>query len=116
MTAWSQNLILEQEEPDDEIAVVGYFCKNDTMTYRQTHNKYKIHEGDTTVSESYVEEFMIVVTDSTGEGYKMKYIPQSFTFDTTALDTGTPTSQMTINTIMPLNTFNERESRISRYR
>ena len=55
MTAWSQNLVLEQEEPEDEIAVVGYFCKNDTMTYRQTHNKYKIHEGDTTVSESYVE-------------------------------------------------------------
>ena len=39
MTAWSQNLMLSQEESEDEIAVVGYFCKNDTMTYRQTHNK-----------------------------------------------------------------------------
>lgn len=79
MTAWSQNLMLNQEEPEDEIAVVGYFCKNDTMTYRQTHNKYKIQGNDTTVSESYVEEFMIVVTDSTSDGYKMKYIPLSFT-------------------------------------
>ena len=91
MTAWSQNLMLSQEEPEDEIAVVGYFCKNDTMTYRQTHNKYKIQGNDTTVSESYVEEFMIVVTDSTSDGYKMKYIPLSFTLH----DADTVTSLMT---------------------
>ena len=91
MTAWSQNLMLSQGEPEDEIAVVGYFCKNDTMTYRQTHNKYKIQGNDTTVSESYVEEFMIVVTDSTSDGYKMKYIPLSFTLH----DADTVTSLMT---------------------
>ena len=91
MTAWSQNLMLSQEESEDEIAVVGYFCKNDTMTYRQTHNKYKIQGNDTTVSESYVEEFMIVVTDSTSDGYKMKYIPLSFTLQ----DADTVTSLMT---------------------
>lgn len=91
MTAWSQNLMLSQEEPEDEIAVVGYFCKNDTMTYRQTHNKYKIEGNDTTVSESYVEEFMIVVTDSTSDGYKMKYIPLSFTLH----DADTVTNLMT---------------------
>ena len=91
MTAWSQNLMLSQEESEDEIAVVGYFCKNDTMTYRQTHNKYKIQGNDTTVSESYVEEFMIVVTDSTSDGYKMKYIPLSFTLQ----DTDTATNIMT---------------------
>ena len=91
MTAWSQNLMLNQEEPEDEIAVVGYFCKNDTMTYRQTHNKYKIQGNDTTVSESYMEEFMIVVTDSTSDGYKMKYIPLSFTLH----DADTVTSLMT---------------------
>ncbi len=90
MTAWSQNLMLSQGEPEDEIAVVGYFCKNDTMTYRQTHNKYKIQGNDTTVSESYVEEFMIVVTDSTSDGYKMKYIPLSFTLH----DADTVTSLM----------------------
>ena len=91
MTAWSQNLMLSQEEPEDEIAVVGYFSKNDTMTYRQTHNKYKVQGNDTTASESYVEEFMIVVTDSTSDGYKMKYIPLSFTLH----DADTVTSLMT---------------------
>ena len=79
MTAWSQNL--NQDEPEGEIAVVGYFCKNDTMTYRQTYNKYTIEENDTAVSDSYEEEFMIVVTDSTSDGYKMKYIPLSLTHD-----------------------------------
>ena len=90
-TAWSQNLMLSQEEPEDEIAVVGYFSKNDTMAYRQTYNEYKIEGNDTTISESYEKEFMIVVTDSTSEGYKMKYIPLSFTLH----DTDTVTSLMT---------------------
>ena len=97
MTAWSQK---NQEDPADVINVVGYFCKNDTMTYRQMHYKNKIQGNDTIVSENYREEFMIVVTDSTSEGYKMKYIPQSFTLrDTTIPDTGTATSQMSINAI-----------------
>ena len=103
MTAWSHNLMFGQEEPENKIEVLGYFCKNDTMTYRQTHGKYIIQRTDTTVSETvsehYVEEFMIVVTDSTSEGYKMKYIPQSFTLDTIVFDSGTATSQMTINAI-----------------
>ena len=94
LTAWSQNLVLEQEEADDAIAVVGYFCKNDTMTYRQTHNKYKIQGNDTTVSESYEEEFMIVVTDSTSDGYKMKYVPLSFTLHDADTATNIMTSAM----------------------
>ena len=98
MTAWSQNLMLNQEEPEDEIAVVGYFCKNDTMTYRQTYNEYKIQENDTTVSESYEEEFMIVVTDSTSDGYKMKYIPLSFTLH--AADTVTSLMANVMNQLM----------------
>ena len=91
MSTWSQNLVLEQEEADDAIAVVGYFCKNDSMTFRQTHQKYKIQEGDTTVTESYEEEFLIVVTDSTSDGYKMKYVPLSFTIH----DADTATRLMT---------------------
>ena len=86
MTAWSQNL--NQEEPEDEIAVVGYFCKNDTMTYSQMHYKYTIQENDTAVSEFYEEEFMIVVTDSTSDGYKMKYIPLSFTYHDADMNAG----------------------------
>ena len=90
-TAWSQNQMLSQEKPEDEIAVVGYFSKNDTMAYRQTYNEYKIEGNDTTISESYEEEFMIVVTDSTSDGYKMKYIPLNFTLH----DTDTATKVMT---------------------
>ena len=92
MTAWPQNLMLGQEEPENKIEVVGYFCKNDTMTYRQTHGKYIIQENDTTVSETvseqYVEEFMIVVTDSTSNGYKMKSIPLSFTYHDADMSAG----------------------------
>ncbi len=95
MTVWSQNLVLGQEEEDDDaIAVVGYFSKNDTITYRQTHNKYKIEGNDTTVSESYEEEFMIVVTDSTSDGYKMKYVPVGFTLHDTDKATNAMTSAM----------------------
>ena len=80
MSAWSQNLMLNQEEPEDVIAVVGYFCKNDTMTYARTTSKYKIVEGDTTTTNYFQEEFMIVVTDSTSKGYKMKLIPLNVRF------------------------------------
>ena len=100
MTMNAQNLDMKQEKADDAITVVGRFSKNDTMTYRLMHYKNIIHGNDTTVSEDYREEFMIVVTDSTSEGYKMKYIPLSLTLrDTTLRDTGTPTSQMAINAI-----------------
>ena len=82
MSAWSQNLVLgQEEETDDAIAVVGYFCKNDTMTYTRTTSKYKIVEGDTTMTNSFQEEFMIVVTDSTSKGYKMKLIPLDVHFN-----------------------------------
>ena len=81
LASWSQNLMLNQEEPENEVAVMGFFCKNDTMIYHQTHNKYKVHEGDTAVSESYEDEFMIVVTDSTSDGYKMKYVPLGLTIN-----------------------------------
>lgn len=82
MSAWAQNLVLgQEEETDDAIAVVGYFCKNDTMTYTRTTSKYKIVEGDTTMTNSFQEEFMIVVTDSTSKGYKMKLIPLDVHFN-----------------------------------
>ena len=79
MTMNAQNLALELEEGDDVIGVVGYFCMDDTMTYRLTHKEYKIQGNDTTASESYEKEFMIVLTDSTSDSYKMKYIPLSYT-------------------------------------
>jgi len=81
LAGWSQNLILEQEEPEDAIAIVGYFSKNDTMTYTRTTCKYKIIHEDTTKTNFFQEEFMIVVTDSTSKGYKMKLIPLSIHFN-----------------------------------
>ena len=36
MAAWSQNLVLEQEEADDAIAVVGYFCKKHHYVFMTT--------------------------------------------------------------------------------
>ena len=94
LVALSQNLMLNQEEADDGIAVVGYFCKNDSMTFRLTQQKYKINGCDTTFSESYEKEFLIVVTDSTSKGYKMKYVPLSFkTLDDNTVD-GIMTSAM----------------------
>lgn len=86
LAGWSQNLLLGQEEPEDEIAVVGYFCKNDTMTYTRTTSKYKIMNEDTTMTNFLQEEFMIVVTDSTSKGYKMKLIPLSVNYNNADAD------------------------------
>lgn len=78
LVALSQNLMLDQEEAEDVIDVVGYFCKNDSMTFRLIQQEYEIKGCDTTISESCEKEFLIVVTDSTSKGYKMKYVPLSF--------------------------------------
>lgn len=66
-----------QEEEDSTIAVIGYFCKNDTMEYTHVFGKEKINGSDTTVVSEATERMMIVVTDSTSEGYKMELIPLS---------------------------------------
>ncbi len=67
-----------QEEEDSTIAVIAYFCKNDTMTYRRVQGKEKIIGNDTTSMSELTENFMIVVTDSTSKGYKMELIPVSY--------------------------------------
>jgi len=66
------------QESDTTISVVGYFCKNDTMTFRKKYLKQKIEGNDTTQINNHVSEFMIVVTDSTSKGYRMEYIPISY--------------------------------------
>ena len=73
----AQSTALEQGS-DTIISVVGYFCKNDTMTFRKQYLKQKIEGNDTTLINNHVEEFMIVVTDSTSKGYRMEYIPISY--------------------------------------
>lgn len=41
---------LSQESEDSTINVISFFCKNDTMDYRISMMKYKIHENDTTLN------------------------------------------------------------------
>ena len=78
LSAHAQGMTLQsQEEEDSTIAVIGYFCKNDTMKYLRTQGKMKIVDNDTTVMNQITEEFMVVVTDSTANGYKMELIPLS---------------------------------------
>ena len=79
MAVHSQGMTLQNEEKTDStISVISYFCKNDTMEYQRTHGKMKIVDNDTTVTSSTIEKFMIVVTDSTSNGYEMELIPVSF--------------------------------------
>ena len=78
MAVHAQGVTLQnQEEEDSTIAVIGYFCKNDSMTFRRVQGKEKIVDNDTTIMNEITEEFMVVVTDSTSEGYKMELIPLS---------------------------------------
>ena len=76
----AQNLMLDTEVADTSIAVIGYFCKNDSMMFRKTYSKIKVEKGDTIVDDAYTEDFLIVVTDSTSTGYKMKLIPVAFDY------------------------------------
>ena len=78
MTVQAQTMTLQNnEEEDSTIAVIGYFCKNDTMVFQRSQGKIKIIENDTTQLSGIVEKFMITVTDSTSNGYKMELIPLS---------------------------------------
>ncbi len=80
LTCGAQTLLMEEEAPDSTIAVIGYFCKNDSMKFHKSYSKIKIVESDTTITEAYTEDFLIVVTDSTSMGYRMKLIPQGFEY------------------------------------
>ncbi len=61
-----------ESEAEENINVIAYFAKNDTMRYRSTEIEEKIVDGDTTVVHNIVEDFMLVVTDSTSEGYRLE--------------------------------------------
>lgn len=65
---------LSQESEDSTINVISFFCKNDTMDYRISMMKYKIHENDTTLNYFTSSDFRIIVRDSTSNGYKLEYI------------------------------------------
>ncbi len=68
-------------EAEDVINVIAYFAKNDTMRYRFTDIEMKIKGTDTTQIHSIAEEFMLVVTDSTSEGYRMEVTPLNYSIE-----------------------------------
>lgn len=85
ITVHGKNNIAYTNNPDDStLNVIAYFCKNDTMKYRRTQKKLQIEGNDTVKKEvKYQQEFMIIVRDSTSDGYKMEYIPLKEEFDST---------------------------------
>lgn len=61
---------------DSAIAVIAYFCKNDTMKYVRNVTEFSVEGGDTVgKSQKLREEFMVIVRDSTPEGYVVEFIP-----------------------------------------
>lgn len=60
-------------EPDSTVAVIGYFCKNDTLDYWINESSWKFRDEDTTKTACVAQKVRIVVTDSTSKGYKMEY-------------------------------------------
>lgn len=71
-TMASAQTTLLDEEDTEQVEVLGYFCKNDTMKYLRHDISYQIENNDTIITSDVEEEFMIVVTDSTENGYTMQ--------------------------------------------
>lgn len=70
--------VSDLETQDSTIAVIAYFCKNDTMKYLRTQTEVSVEGGDTvSKKDEMCEEFMLIVRDSTPEGYTMEYVPLS---------------------------------------
>ena len=85
----------------DSIPVVAYFCKRDTMNYRytvtqrveQSHPSTPLSSSvnggiaavtptdiptDTVYKSAFVLDFMLCITDSTPDGYRMEYVATDF--------------------------------------
>ena len=77
LAAHAQGNALIETDEDSTLAVIGYFCKNDSLVYDYTYQKQRIKDADTTTTVDVTTRFLIVVTDSTSEGYKMVFVPQS---------------------------------------
>ena len=65
---------------DTTIAVVGYFCKGDTMNYHVDKISYEFHDNDTIKEKDYSYNFQIAVLDSTQGGYRMELQYSDFDF------------------------------------
>lgn len=73
MAGYGQTTSQGEGKTDSTINIVGYFCKNDMLTYWITESEWKVAEGDTTRTGSVSTKVMLTVTDSTKNGYAMEY-------------------------------------------
>ena len=76
LTGYAQERLLEAEE-DSTISVIAYFSTGDSLVYDYWHVKKRIKEADTITTVDATTRFLVTVTDSTSEGYKMLLVPQS---------------------------------------
>lgn len=74
--------VADLEAQDSTIAVIAFFCKNDTMKYLRTQTELSIENGDTVAQKDKLyEEFMLIVRDSTADGYKIEFIPLAVEYE-----------------------------------
>ena len=74
-TAKAQAVSAEQVSQDSTINIIAYFCKNDTLEYVYHDYKAKVEKNDTTVKHHIVDQFQLIVRDSTANGYEIEVKP-----------------------------------------
>ena len=67
----------------DSTDVLAFFCNRDTMEYRFMATKREINGTDTVFRSAYAQDFMLCITDSTDEGYRMEYVATDFDHEDT---------------------------------
>lgn len=67
----------------DSTDVLAFFCNRDTMEYRFMATKREINGSDTVFRSAYAQDFMLCITDSTDEGYRMEYVATDFDHEDT---------------------------------
>lgn len=78
----------QEANPDSTVDVVAYFSKNDSIKYTYIHNEFSVSEKNDTTNTMHIwHDFLLVVTDSTKEGYKVQYTLLDFSKpDTSSTD------------------------------
>ncbi len=88
LAGFAQGSTLLEAEEDSTISVIAYFSTGDTLVYDFVHYKQRIKEADTITTVNVTTRFLVTVTDSTSEGYKMVFVPQSIEKGETAYSDG----------------------------
>ncbi len=72
---------LDVDTVAEDIPVIAYFSKNDTTVYTELHHKFKINGSDTVTVHDYVNNYMLIVKDSTSNSYTIEFVPSRCDFD-----------------------------------